>query len=352
VSRRIAILGTGAIGAGLGADLTRAGLDVTYIEQWPDHVEAMRRYGIRVDGPDGSTTTPVRCLHLCEVATLRERFDLVLLVVKAYDTRWACELIKPALAPDGLVVGIQNGMTMDDVADIVGPERTLAAVVEIAANMWRPGVVERQTPTAGTWFGLGPYDAATAGREHEAAEVLSHTGTVELTDDIRSTKWMKLVGNAAEFLPSALLDVPLVAALHMDGMRAIMDAAGREALDVGLALGRRIVPIFGTPGIDREPPERYAGAVLDAILGGWSLPDTRVALLQDWQKGRRGEIDEINGLVVDEGRRLGIETPVNARLVDLAHRVERGELTPGAENVSLMTSALTGSAAGAPASVQ
>jgi 2-dehydropantoate 2-reductase len=108
------------------------------------HVEAMRKDGIRIEMADETLVTPVRAFHLCEVTTLREAFDVVLIVVKAYDTRWACELIKPLVKPDGLVVGVQNGMTMDDVASIIGPERTLGAVIEVTSNMFEPGVVVRQ----------------------------------------------------------------------------------------------------------------------------------------------------------------------------------------------------------------
>src|ERR1700755_3053776 len=99
--KRIAILGSGAQGSGVGADMIRAGQDVTFIEQWPAHVEAMRARGVEVRLPDETTVTPVNVHHLCEVAELRERFDLVFLVTKAYDTRWACELLKPVLAEDG-----------------------------------------------------------------------------------------------------------------------------------------------------------------------------------------------------------------------------------------------------------
>jgi 2-dehydropantoate 2-reductase len=343
---RIAVVGTGANGAAIGADIVRAGLDVTFIEQWPAHVEAMRNRvgaaadGVRVESPDGSVTTPVRALHLCEVATLQERFDVVFLGVKAYDTRWACELIRPRLADDGLVVGLQNGMTIDDVASIVGPRRTIGAVIEIAGNMFEPGVVNRQTARSGTWFAVGAFDDATRGREEEVARLLRHAGTVEVTDDIRSAKWMKLVANAAEFLPSAILDVPLVEALGFPGMREVMDAAGSEALDTALALGHRIVPMFGQEGIEELPPEQYAAALLDAVLGGWSLEDTRVAVLQDWMKGRRGEIEEINGLVVAEQRRLGGGAPVNEMLLDIARRIEAGELKPDRSNADLMVSAL------------
>ena len=95
VNQRIAIVGAGANGAAFGADMVRAGLDVTFIDQWPDHVEAMKSTGIQVNMPEGTEITPVRALHMCEVATLQEYFDIIVICVKAYDTRWACELIKP-----------------------------------------------------------------------------------------------------------------------------------------------------------------------------------------------------------------------------------------------------------------
>lgn len=139
---RIAVLGAGAQGASIGADLLRAGLDVTYIEQWPAHVEAMRARGIEVRLPDETHVTPVHPLHLCEVATLREPFDIVFVVVKAYDTRWVSELIAPYVADDGLVVGLQNGMTQDAIAAAVGAHRTMGAVIEVASNMFEPGIGE------------------------------------------------------------------------------------------------------------------------------------------------------------------------------------------------------------------
>ena len=338
--KRIAVVGTGANGAAFGADMIRAGLDVTFVEQWPAHVEAMRANGLRVEMPEETVTTRVRVFHLCEVATLREPFDIVLIGVKAYDTRWACELIKPLVARDGLVVGLQNGMTIDDVASIMGPERTLGAVIEVAAYMFEPGVVGRQTSPAGTWFGIGAYDAATRGREDEVAEVMRHAGTVEIKDDIRSAKWMKLVVNAAEFLPSAILDLPLAEAAKLPGIREVMMASGREAVRTALALGHDLVPILGKKRVEANDPDHYATVLLDAVLSGWTRPDTRVTVLQDWMKDRRAEVDEINGLVVREQLRIGGNAPVNAKLVDIAHRIENGELKADPSNADLLRSVL------------
>lgn len=338
--KRIAIVGTGANGAAFGADMINAGLDVTFIDQWSTHVEAMRANGLRVEMPEETVTTPINAFCISDVATMQQPFDIVFLGVKAYDTRWACELIKPLVVDDGLVVGLQNGMTMDDVASIVGPERTMGAVIEVAAGLYEPGVVIRQTGPDGTWFGVGAYDEATRGREHEITEILQHAGAVEIRDDIRSAKWMKLVVNASEFLPSSILNLPLAEAVKLPGITDVMKAAGREAVRTGLALGYDLVPIFGSTQIEENDPDHYATVLLDAVLTHWTLPDTKVTTLQDWTKGRRAEVDDINGVVVRVQSALDRAAPINTRLVEIAHEIECGDLAPDPANADLLRSLL------------
>ena len=338
--KRIAILGTGANGAAFGADMINAGLDVTFIDQWFAHVEAMRANGLRVEMRDETVTTPIPAFHISDLATMQRLFDVVFLGVKAYDTRWACELIKPLVAQDGLVVGLQNGMTMDDVASIMGPERTLGAVIEVAAGLYEPGVVTRQTGPAGTWFGVGAYDETTVGREAEVTEILQHAGAVEIRDDIRSAKWMKLVVNASEFLPSSILNLPLADAIKIPGIRDVMMAAGREAVRTGLAMGHDLVPIFGSTRIEENDPDHYATVLLDAVLTHWTLPDTKVTTLQDWTKGRRAEVDDINGVVVREQAARDGAAPINARLVEIAHQIESGGIAADPGNADLLLSLL------------
>src|SRR5438552_7991909 len=126
--QKIAVLGTGANGSCIAANLVDAGRDVALIDQWPAHVEAMRANGLRVTIRDGELPdlhVPVRAYHLCDIATFNAPFDVVLLCLKAYDTRWACELIKPYLKPDGMLIGLQNCMVAGEIADVVGVERTI-----------------------------------------------------------------------------------------------------------------------------------------------------------------------------------------------------------------------------------
>lgn len=333
---KIAVVGTGANGASIGADLIRAGHDVTFIEQWPAHVEAMRADGLTVRMPDRIEVTPVRAFHLCQVAEIRDRFDIAFISVKTYDTGWTTELIKPVLHDRSAVVGLQNGMTIDDVAARVGEARSIGAVLGIAANMFEPGEVERQIPPAGTWFTVGTMDGQRTPGLEMVADALRNAGTVEISDDIRSSKWMKLIANIPEMLPSAILNLPLLKAVEIEGIRPVMDAALREAYRLAVDLGITMRPIFGKRDSDVPATDQYALDLLDAVLESYSLPDTRVAVLQDWMKGRRAELDAFSGYVVAERQRIGGEAPVNAAILAIAERIERGELEPHPRNAALL----------------
>jgi 2-dehydropantoate 2-reductase len=333
MSRKIAILGAGANGASIGADLTRAGLDVVLIDQWPEHVAAMRRRGIRIEMPESTIETPVRAYNLCDVCTFREKFDVVLMLVKAYDSRWAGWLIEPYLKPDGLLVGVQNGMTVDVIADVVGPSRTLGCVIEISSAMFDPGVVTRDSSHARSWFAVGSLSAATTGRENEVADLLRHSGKVEIVDNIRATKWMKLVSNATTLVSTALLGLSIQEAAAIPAMRDLMLRSGQEALDVGAALGHPALPIFGLKDADLGQSNRLVDMLLDVLLVGFTLPTTKTTVLQDWMKGRHSEVDDLNGFVAAEAKRLGVSAPVNAAIVRLAHRIETGDLVAAPENL-------------------
>lgn len=345
---RIAVVGSGANGSSIGADLTRAGHDVSLIEQWPEHVRAMRADGVRIVMPDETLHVPVRAYDLCDVATLTEPFDVVLVLMKAYDTRWACRLIEPHVRPGGLVVGVQNGMTHDTVADVVGAHRAIGCVIEISSMMFEPGVVERHSPPSRSWFAVGSTDPSTAGREDEIAELLDHSGAVDVVDDIRATKWMKLVSNCSTLVPTAILGLPMIACSEIPEMRRLMLDASREALASGAALGHDVLPIFGLTDDDIRRPDRVAETLLDALLAGFVLPHTTTTVLHDWTKGRHSEVDDVNGLVVAEHRARGAAAPVNAAVVELAHRIERGERAPDPANLELLLRPARGAAAALP----
>ena len=336
---RVAFCGAGAVGASFSADMINAGVDVTVIDPWARHVEAIRASGLTVKTPSGVENTAFHPLHVFEVPEQRGTFDVVFSGVKSYDTRWVAELVKPLMGSDSVFVGTQNGMTIDEVSDILGPERTVGCVVGIAANMPEPGVINREVPREGTWLSVGSVEGPVTKRVEQVHELLSHAAQVEITEDIRSAKWMKLLANIPEMLPSGILGSPLVEAANDSDVRAAMDHASREAYAVAKALGVTFMPSLGIDKDGVPDSDQYALDLLDAVLARFSQPTTRVAVLQDWDKGRRAELDAFSGYVVKKGAEIGMPTPVNQAILDLALRIESGDLRPSWDNKDLLIAA-------------
>ena len=334
---KIAVIGSGANGSAIAADLTTADCDVVLIEQWPEHVRAMRADGLRIEMPDQTVAVPVRAYDLCDVCTFREKFDVVLVGMKAYDTRWACQLLEPYLKPEALVAGVQNGMTMDTVAEVVGPHRTMGCVVEVTGMMTAPGVVARQTPPDRSWFAVGSMSPETVGRESEIADLLGLAGKVAIVDDIRAAKWMKLISNCIIMVTTAILGGPVLASLTLPGMRELMLSSGQEALDLATTLGYPVLPIFGLEPEDLEERDHVVETLLDTLCGEFTLPTTTTTVLYDWRHGRHSEVDDVNGLVAAEYVRLSGRAPVNEAIVEVAHRIERGELAPDPANHAVLS---------------
>ncbi|MDA8927295.1 NAD(P)-binding domain-containing protein [Aquiluna sp.] len=332
-AKKIAVLGTGANGAGIGADLVRAGLDVTFIDQWPDNVEAIRHNQLQVVLKEKEHfKVEVNIIHLCQVAELKEKFDVVLLLMKAYDTAWACRLIAPYLNSDGFIVGVQNGMTGHEIVEAVGPERALAAVIEVTAAMYEPGVVERHSGHDRSWFAVGAPDSKASHHIPVAAEILKIAGVVEMVEDIDSPKWMKLILNAAELVPSAILDLSIVEAIEYKDMKTHMLAAGNEAVRAAEILNYKIRPIFGMSGDQASSPDTFVETVFDELAKNYILAHSKSTVLQDWIKRRHSEVNELNGLVVKALGSAGQASPANQAMVEFALDIENGTKTRGVHN--------------------
>jgi 2-dehydropantoate 2-reductase len=341
MNKKIAVLSTGANGSCIAADLTRAGLDVSMIDQWAAHIEAMRANGLTITTKDDEYNVAVKAYHLSDICTLNEKFDVVLLTSKAYDSRWLTEFIKPYLADDGLIVAVQNCMTAEMIGEIVGLERTVGCVVELASQLFEPGEVRRSTVQERTWFGLGAFDPAHADRLEDVAEVLRHAGTVDFTDDVLSAKWMKLIVNAMTMALKAILGTTNEQVFKLNGpeyaqsARELFLRAGEEALAAGQLLDYKVVPIFGLTPKQVENTNSLLETLLEKIVHDVG-PTAINTVLQDHMKGRYSEIDMINGMISDESRNRGKTTPVTDVLVELTREIHAGELKPDLSNLELV----------------
>jgi 2-dehydropantoate 2-reductase len=338
VNRRIAVMGVGAIGSSVGADLVDAGEEVLLVDQWPAHVEAMRAHGLRVVMPDCDLQVAVRAMHLCDLAAERPVFDIVFLATKSYDTTWASHLIAPFLADDAVFVGLQNGMNDDTIMSIVGRSRTVASVVELSAEIYEPGFVQRDTTRTGTWFGLGELDGAITDRLREVANLLGHSAQVSVTGNILGAKWTKLVTNSMTMGPFSLFGLKNWDAAALPGMTEISLGIGRESAAVGAALGHRLEPIFGLSAEDFAGSDDQVLITAMRTLHRHVGKEATTATVQDHLKGRRTELEYITGTVVQKGRAVGVPTPINEAVLDLGRQIGAGTRRMDPSNLEVLKS--------------
>jgi 2-dehydropantoate 2-reductase len=317
---RVLIAGAGALGSVFGGFLRRAGHAVTLLGR-PAHLDAVAANGLRIDGLWGRHV--VHGLQVARsVADLSDTFDAVLITVKAYDTAATAAATAPRLAPHGVMISLQNGLgNAETLAAAVGPQRVLAGRVIFGAALRGPGRV-RVTVYAEPVL-LGPWQpqAALDTHAHAWTERCARAGIpAAYCANIVAALWGKVLYNAALNPLGALLGVHYGAlGAHAD-TRAVMDAVIDEVFAVARAEG---------VGLPWATPADYR-AVFYARL----LPSTfahRPSMLQDLERGRRTEIDAINGEVWRRAAAHGIVTPVNellTRLVRARESVARDAAAP------------------------
>jgi 2-dehydropantoate 2-reductase len=300
---RVLLAGAGALGSLFGGLLRRAGHDVTLFGR-SAHLDAIRRGPLRIGGIWGEMEASD-----FRIATngseAKGPFDLVIVAVKSYDTSVIASEIAGSVADGGHVLTLQNGLgNLETLATVFDASLLLAAPVLIGAEIPEPGAV-RVTVYAKP-VKIGAFSGAEAAASRYAA-ILSEAGIpAEPTDRLFAFLWEKVLYNAPLNPLGALLRVPYGALARHPESRAIMDEVMEEGFSVAVAAG---VDLLWN---DLAECRRHFYEVL--------LPPTahhRSSMLQDLEKGRRTEIDAINGYIAGRGGALGIPTPANALLTRL-----------------------------------
>ncbi|MBA2961135.1 MULTISPECIES: ketopantoate reductase family protein [Ramlibacter] len=336
---RICIVGAGAVGGYVGAHLSAAGIDTTLVDPWPENVQAMRERGLVVSGMAGTVSARVRALHVSDVPQLvRERpFDAAFIAVKAYDTAWATQLVLPYLAPTGCVVSLQNGINEETIAAIAGWSRTLGCSVSaLAAELVEPGRIVRNSPLGDdkkAGLRIGELHGQVTPRATMLAGLLSHGDTCKVTTNLWGERWSKLTINA---MRNGLCALTGMTGKQRDTHPVSLDLSirlGSSCIRVGRALGLALEPVGGLDldllaRADDEPAARDAITRMILEVAQSRTDAQRPSMGQDILKGRRTEIDAINGLVARRGEEVGVDVRFHHRLVDAIRRIERGEATP------------------------
>lgn len=337
---RILIYGAGAIGSVLGAYLSRAGLDVTLCTRNAAHVEAMNAKGLTVTGK-AQLTVPVRAAL---PQALTGHYTLIFLVTKVVDNPATAALLQPLLHPaHGLLCTLQNGLPEPVLAQALRAHRVLGGTVAWGATLTAPGECTLTSEPEAMTFGMGGLPEVPAEDVSRVRDVLAAMCPVEMERDLPGARWTKLLINATFSGLSTVFGGSFGDVVLPHEARNLALRVMRECFTVGLAGGVRFAPVQGKDPVRlfywRGPLKRWLAFQLLPVAMKKHLAITP-SLLKDIRLGRPTEIDAINGAVCAEGRRLGVPTPFNDRIVQLVHAAEAGTTPPGPHNLAAFSDLL------------
>jgi 2-dehydropantoate 2-reductase len=321
IDASVLVIGTGAVGGVTAGLMTGQVGRVVALDANRDHVARLRDPGLRLDHMGEERM--VRLEAHASIEELEGRFDFGLITLKAP----SLSSVIPALVERDLVdvyVSLGNGLVQDRVADMVGAGRLVAGTVEFGATNHGPGHVSQTTRNP---YVIGELNGSSTARIRRLREVLETVAEVRVTDNLQGQIWSKLLVNSALSglgVVGGVLYRDVIA--HPDGRAALL-AVWTEGYRIGVAQGLDMEEVLGiAPSALASPEPEDALETVAGLAGA-----TKASMLQDVERGLRTEVDVINGAVVELAAAHGMAAPGNARIVELVHAFERGELTPSPE---------------------
>lgn len=329
---RIAIYGAGSLGTIMGAYLTKAGIPVEMINRNKKHVEALKKNGAVVTGTV-SMQVPVTA-YLPE--EMNGTYDIIFLMTKQLDNAATVTRLKEYLSRDGIICTLQNGLPEPEIAKIVGESRVMGCTVAWGATLKEPGVSELTSEPDSLSFGLGKMDQVPEKKMEEVKEILEHMCPVEVEENFMGVRFSKLLINAAFSGMSAVLGCTFGEAAQDKRSRVCVQNLMKECMDVAEAAGIRIAPIQGKDVVrllNYNNPVKKKISFLLIPIAIKKHAKLKASMLQDLEKGKPCEVDAINGVVCQFGKKYHVATPYNDKVVEIIHGMEVGKGKPGFENL-------------------
>ncbi|MCG7333658.1 2-dehydropantoate 2-reductase [Sporosarcina sp. ACRSM] len=333
---KIGILGVGSLGTIIGALITKGGYNIDLIDVNQEHVDELNQNGAKITG-FLNETIPVKAKHPND---LTEKYDVVFLLTKQVYTKDSLASILPFLHEDSVVCTLQNGIPEESVAAIVGENRTVGGVVGFGATWIGPGVSELVTELEVMKkyaFDIGELTGEITERIKTIRAILETVGYCEIITNINGMKWSKLLMNATFSGMSAALGCTFGEVLYNpDAMRSLANIAD-ETIKVARAHQIRLVEMQGKnfEFLELENKDDISRK-MEFYKEVWGPHvNTKASMLQDLEKGRKTEIDYINGYVSKKGREKNIPTPFNDLVCTLVNQSEKTKSLPiFEENIS------------------
>ena len=331
---RIAIYGAGSLGTVLGAYLAKNGVPADLVNHNSAHVKALKENGAHITGTV-DFTVPVSALLPEEMTG---KYDIIFLMTKQLNNREVVSFLKEYLAEDGLIVTLQNGIPENTVAEIVGPEHTVGVVVEWGATLSAPGESTLTSAPDSLSFHMGGMSGIREEQLQRVKDVLEKMCPVEIEANLPGARWSKLLINATFSGLGTVIGGTFGDVTADPRSREIAVHCMKEVIDVGHAAGVEFAPVQGkniTALFYYANPVKKAVAKLILPVAMKKHAAIEPSMLQDLKKGKPCEVDAINGVVCEWGKKTGVSTPVNDKNVEIIHEIQDGRRKTGKDNLSL-----------------
>ena len=329
---RAAIYGAGSLGTILGAYITKNGGSIELINRNKAHIEALQKEGAKVTG----TVNFTQKVTAYTPQEMSGKYDIIFLMTKQQQNKEVVTYIKEFLAADGVIVTLQNGIPELEISEIVGEERVLGCTVAWGATMQEPGVCELTSAPDSLSFSIGSLTTNTSHHLQNVKKLLEMMGTVEVDSNFIGSRWSKLLINSAFSGMSAVLGCTFGEAAKNKASRRIVQALIKECIDVCAAGNIRIEPVQGKDIVkllDYKSRLKKAISFFIIPIAIRKHAKLKASMLQDLEKNKKTEVDAINGVVSAFGRKVGVPTPMNDKVVEIIHSIEDGKLKPSFSNL-------------------
>ncbi|MCL1833214.1 MAG: 2-dehydropantoate 2-reductase [Leptospirales bacterium] len=331
---KIAIYGAGSVGTIMGAYFAKSGKEVDLISRNEDHIAALKSAGAHVTGTV-DFTIKVKAMLPKE---MKEQYDLIFLATKQLDNAKVVKELVPFLEKEGIICTIQNGLPELSVSEIIGEERTFGCAIAWGATLLKPGVCELTSDPSSITFNLGTFGSDKSGKLKEISDILSLMGAVEIENNFIGARWVKLLVNSAFSGLSSVFGTIYGEVVDNKKARLCAQRIIKECIDVAAAASIKIEPIQGK---DVVKLLNYKGKIKQKIsfmIIPLAIKKHRLlkpSMLQDLEKGKRCEIDAINGVVSAYGKKVNFPTPFNDKVVEIIKKIEDGIYRPSWDNLKL-----------------
>lgn len=329
---KCAIYGAGAMGTALGAFIAKAGREIDLINRNEKHIAALKEKGASVVGTV-QFTQKVSALLPSE---MKDRYDIILLMTKQRDNAQIVTFLKEYLKEDGALCTCQNGLPEPKVAEIIGADRTLGCAIAWGATFHGEGVTELTSDPSALTFSLGAFGKGN--HLADVKELLECMGTVTTEENFIGARWSKLLINSAFSGLSTVTGGTFGEVSKVRSSRKVAQRIMKECIDVAKAADIRIEPVQGhkiDKLFDYRGPLKKAFSFALIPVAMKKHGKLISSMLQDLRKGKKCEIDFINGVVSEYGRKYGVATPFNDRTVEIVHGIEEGKYPIEFKNIGL-----------------